>query len=64
MNKSIILILLSFLLIAGCKNRHNQTKRVPLAEVGNVVLYLDEIPKLIKHGVNESDSVALVPELY
>jgi hypothetical protein len=59
MNKGLILILLSFMIVSGCKNRHTQAKRVALAEVGNVVLYLDEIPKLIKHGVNESDSVAL-----
>lgn len=59
MNKGLILILLSFMIASGCKNRHTQAKRVALAEVGNVVLYLDEIPKLIKHGVNESDSVAL-----
>jgi len=58
MNRTIIIVL-SVLLITGCKNRYNQTKRVALAQVGNVVLYLDELPKIIKHGVNESDSVAL-----
>jgi hypothetical protein len=59
MNKIIILVLLSLLMITGCKNRHKQTKRVALAEVGNVILYMDEVPKLIKHGVNESDSAVL-----
>jgi hypothetical protein len=58
MNKALI-ILLSIVMITGCKNRHNKSARIALAEVENVVLYLDEIPKLIKHGVNESDSAAL-----
>ena len=30
-----------------------------MAEVGKVVLYYDEIPKLIQRGINESDSTAL-----
>jgi hypothetical protein len=59
MNRSII-ILCSLLLLAGCKNRHTQIKRIPVAEVGKVVLYYDEMPKLIQHGVNETDSVALI----
>jgi hypothetical protein len=58
MNKPIIIIV-SLLLLAGCKNGSTQTKRVPVAEVGKVVLYSDEIPKLIKRGVNDSDSSAL-----
>ena len=58
MNKTNIL-LLSLLLLAGCKNNHNQTKRVAVAEVGNIILYWDEMPKLIQHGVNEADSAAL-----
>jgi hypothetical protein len=47
------------LLLAGCKNRNAQTKRIPVAEVGKVVLYYDEMPKLIQKGVNDSDSTAL-----
>lgn len=55
----IILIIWTLLLLAACKNNHNQSKRIAVAEVGKVVLYYDEIPKLIQHGVNEADSTAL-----
>jgi hypothetical protein len=59
MNKSII-ILFSFLLLAGCKNNHNHNKRIPVAEVGKTILYYDEMPKIIQHGINDSDSLALI----
>lgn len=52
-------MLITLLLLSGCKSRHQQTKRVPVAQVGKVVLYLDEMPELIQHGVNESDSAAV-----
>ena len=58
MSKTII-ILITLLLLAGCKNGHNQTKRVAVAVVGKNILYYDEMPKLVQHGINESDSVAL-----
>lgn len=58
MNK-ILIILCSLLLLAGCKNSHNRTKRIAIAEVGKVVLYYDEMPKLIQRGVNDADSAAL-----
>lgn len=58
MNKTIVLIM-TFLLLAGCKNKNTQAKRIPLAEVGKTVLYYDEMPKLIQKGVNDSDSAAL-----
>jgi hypothetical protein len=59
MNRTIIIIWTIFLL-AGCKSNHNQAKRVAVAEVGKIILYYDEIPKLIQHGVNEADSTALI----
>jgi hypothetical protein len=58
MNKT-ILIFCSVLLLAGCKSNQKQVKRIPVAEVGKVVLYYDEMPKLIQKGVNESDSASL-----
>jgi len=57
MNRSIVIIM-TVLILTGCKNSNTQTKRIPLAEVGKVVLYYDEMPKLIQKGVNESDSTA------
>jgi hypothetical protein len=59
MNKSAI-ILFTILLLAGCKNRNISTKRIPVAEIGNVILYYDEIPHLIQHGINEADSIAII----
>jgi hypothetical protein len=58
MNRT-ILIFLAFILLTGCRNKQNQSKRIPVAEVGNVVLYFDEIPALIQHGTDEPDSVEL-----
>jgi hypothetical protein len=58
MNKSII-ILFSIFLLVGCRNKHSQSKRIAIAEVGRVVLYYDEMPKLIQRGINEADSAAL-----
>jgi len=58
MNK-LIIILCSIFILAGCKNNHNQKKRIAIAEVGRVVLYYDEMPKLIQKGINEADSAAL-----
>src|ERR1035437_1217105 len=58
MNKSII-ILFSIFLLVGCRNKHSQSKRIAIAEVGRVVLYYDEMPKLVQRGINEADSAAL-----
>ena len=47
------------MLLAGCRNNHNQAKRIAIAQVGRIVLYYDEMPKLIRRGINEVDSAAL-----
>jgi hypothetical protein len=59
MNKSIILVCIISLL-AGCKNSNNQVKRIPLAEVGKVILYYDEMPKVNQGDKNDADSAALI----
>jgi hypothetical protein len=59
MNNSIIIIIMTILLLAGCKNSNPATKRIPVAQVGIVVLYYDEMPKLIHRGINDADSTAL-----
>jgi len=58
MNK-LIIILISLLLLVSCRNSHKQTKRIAIAQVGKLILYYDEMPKLIQRGVNEADSMAL-----
>ena len=47
-------------LLAGCKNDHNQAKRIPLAEVGKIILYYDEMPKINQGDKNAADSAALI----
>jgi len=59
MNK-IAIIILTIILFTGCKDDSTMVKRIPVAEVDNVILYYDELPKLIQHGVNDSDSAALI----
>jgi hypothetical protein len=58
MNRIILLFLTTFLL-NSCNNKDKAVKRIPVAEVGNVILYYDEMPKLIQKGINEADSLAL-----
>ena len=59
MNKPAI-IFFAIVLLAGCRNKNNTADRIPVAEVGKVILYYDEIPQLIQHGINEPDSVAII----
>jgi hypothetical protein len=59
MNKTVI-ILFAILLFTGCNSSKNSAKRIPVAEVGKVILYYDEVPNLIQEGVNVADSTAIV----
>lgn len=59
MNKTLFTLFL-IILITGCNNSNNTIKRIPVAEVGKVILYFDEIPQLIQHGINDTDSTALI----
>ena len=53
MNK-IIILLSAIVFFAACSKKNNTIKRIPVAEVGKVILYYDEMPQLIQHGVNGS----------
>ena len=59
MNKTIFFLLIICLTVS-CKENHTTTGRISVAEIDNVVLYYDEIPKLIQKGVNETDSAAII----
>ena len=59
MNKTLI-ILLAIFLITGCRKNNTLTNRVALAEVGKVILYYDELPRLIQRGINEADSASII----
>jgi hypothetical protein len=59
MNRIVILACIISIL-ASCKNSNKQEKRIPLAEVGNVILYYDEMPKVNHGDKNIADSAALI----
>ncbi|MCX6325425.1 MAG: hypothetical protein NT144_02050 [Bacteroidia bacterium] len=59
MNKTGI-ILLAIFLLAGCRNTNNTAKRIAVAEIGEVILYYDEMPRLIQRGINEADSAVII----
>ncbi|HAM10827.1 MAG: hypothetical protein A2X05_09600 [Bacteroidetes bacterium GWE2_41_25] len=56
----ILTVILIISVFSGCRNSIKTTERIPVAEVGKVVLYYDELPQLIQKGINESDSIALI----
>jgi hypothetical protein len=60
MNRTVISVISTLFLLSGCTNNHNQVKRIAVAEVGKVILYYDDMPKIIQHGINDADSAALV----
>jgi hypothetical protein len=59
MNKTVI-ILLAVFLFNGCRHNNRTVERVPVAEVGKVILYYDNIPRLIQRGINQDDSAAII----
>ena len=59
MNRVVALLLIMFL-AAGCSNRSSQGKRIPVAKVGEAVLYLDQMPAHDQNrsGIADSSVVA------
>lgn len=58
MNKAFY-ILIPIILLSACHNKPDQIKRVAIARVGDVILYYDEIPKLLQPGITPEDSAAI-----
>ncbi len=58
MNK-VILLSFIFLAVTACSGNKKTIDRIPVAEVGKVVLYYDDLPKLIQDGT-DNDSIAIV----
>jgi len=56
----ILLLLIVILLAGGCNSNTKNASRIPVAEVDKVVLYYDELPKLVRNGINNTDSAALI----
>jgi hypothetical protein len=59
MNRTVFIIMIA-VLVGACKNNNNTAKRIPVAEVGKSVLYYDEIPNFVHHGINKADSIAFM----
>jgi hypothetical protein len=59
MNRSSAILILA-IVVASCSSNKNTIQRKPIAEVGKVVLYYDELPNIVQKGVNETDSAAFV----
>ena len=59
MNK-VVLLVVTIILLAGCEQKKNVPKRIPVAQVGKDILYFDEIPGMILEGINKSDSTSVV----
>lgn len=59
MNKTVILII-TIMLFSACKRTGENSGRRAVAEVGDKILYFDELPRLDENSTNRSDSVALI----
>jgi len=53
-------LIAAILILIACSNEKNLKERIAVAQVGNLMLYYDEIPNLFQPGINSADSAALV----
>jgi hypothetical protein len=59
MNRVIFTILI-MTVFTGCSNTDSRIKRIPVAKAGNVILYYDEIPNLVRESFSEADSLTVI----
>jgi hypothetical protein len=59
MNKTIILLII-ITFFSACKRSGENSNRKAVAEVGDKVLYFDEVPRLDENSTNKSDSISLI----
>jgi len=59
MNRLVCFVVL-MLLLSGCNSPNNKSGRLPVAKVGNTILYYDQIPQIFQPGETETDSAATV----
>jgi hypothetical protein len=59
MNK-VVTILIVLISLTACKSKSVQADRIPLAKVGDVILYYDEVPKLLQPGISKPDSTSII----
>lgn len=51
---------LLLILLFGCKDSENQGKRVPVARIGDNILYFDQIKEILPSAISHSDSAVIV----
>ncbi len=56
----IICILLPIIIFSGCGDNEKTENRVPVAKVGEVILYYDEIPQLLQTETSKNDSLGII----
>jgi hypothetical protein len=56
----LFIILLFIIGFTGCNSFNKPAIRIPVAKVGDVILYYDEIPKIFQTGSSENDSLAII----
>ena len=59
MNRLVCFVVL-MLLLSSCNSPNNKSGRLPVAKVGNTILYYDQIPQIFQPGETETDSAATV----
>jgi hypothetical protein len=52
--------LLFVLLLYECRNLNVQNNRIPVAKAGDIMLYYDQVPKLIQPGTSSADSTSII----
>lgn len=57
MNRLLLLLIIIFI-VAGCGKKGNQAKRIIVAEAGDAILYVDQLPGQIPEGTSKTDSTA------
>lgn len=58
--KRILFLILIIILVAGCRNKKEIPDRIIVAKAGEVLLYLDQIPKTILQNAHNEDSAAYI----
>lgn len=59
MNRLVYFVVL-MLLLYGCNSSNKKSGRLPVAKVGNTILYYDQIPQIFQAEETETDSAATV----
>ena len=53
-------IMLLIIVLSGCNNPNKIASRLPVAKVGDNILYYDQIPQVFQPGTTDADSAAVI----